>query len=452
MKHFLPGARPAHRLVAVVAAATIPLMHRARLATTAATTAAAFITFTAVASLAASAASAQSLQTPGFLPSTAQAGAWIEADPGVTRARHAAEAAGHAGAAIAASPHEWTARVQGQRRSYQDSGARSHEWSAQLERAIRINGKAGLDRQWRDLELLIGQARIGEARHEAARALADLWTNALVAQRLQALAREQVSTGQSHLEAVRKRQRAGDASSLDAGIAQAELGELARQASLADTESAMAQAALRVRFTASLPDSVSLPNPQEPIWPETQWLARVMEQADPLKSAEGEWRRAGVIAARARADRIPDPTVGVFTSSEALRNERVVGLSLSIPLPGSYREERALQAGKEADALQSALEQVRRDIELEAAQTYAQAAGSLQRWRIASDTARLAGEAARLMQRAYSLGEADLQALLMARRQAGEAARAALQAQGEAVRWEMRILIDAHLIWDLDRD
>jgi len=56
------------------------------------------------------------------------------------------------------------------------------------------------------------------------------------------------------------------------------------------------------------------------------------------------------------------------------------------------------------------------------------------------------------MQRAYGLGAADLQALLLARRQATDAARAAVQAQGEAVRWEMRLLIDAHLIWDLAQD
>lgn len=95
---------------------------------------------------------------------------------------------------------------------------------------------------------------------------------------------------------------------------------------------------------------------------------------------------------------------------------------------------------------------MRRDVELEAAQTYADATGSLERWQIAGEAARLSGDSARLMQRAYSLGEADLQALLLARRQATGAARAALQAQGEAVRWEMRLLIDAHLIWDLARD
>lgn len=402
--------------------------------------------------LAALAAHAQGVATPGFLPSTAQASAWIEADSAVARARHSGEAANHAGAAIAASPHEWTARVQAQRRSYQDSVARSNEWTAQLERPIRVNGKAGLDRQLRDLEVELGRARVGEARHEAARALSDAWTAVIVAQRQHALLKEQLAIAVNNLDVVRKRQRAGDASLLDANIAEGEIGSIAREVSQAATDVKKAEAVLRVRFSAVVPEGIVLPPPQEPIWPEARWRERVLEEADPLKSAESEWKRAGVSASRARADRVPDPTVGVYTAKEAMRNERVVGLSLSIPLPGTYRSERSLQAAKEADALQAAQDQVKREIELEAAQTYAEATGSLERWRIASETARLSGESARLMQRAYSLGEADLQALLLARRQASDAARAALQAQGEAVRWEMRLLIDAHLIWDLAND
>lgn len=397
-------------------------------------------------------ARAEDVPTPGFLPSTAQASAWIEADPAVASARLAAEAANHGGAAIAAGPHEWTARVQGQRRSYQDSGARSNEWTAALERAIRVNGKAGLDRQLRDLEVELGRARLGEARHEAARTLADAWTGVIVAKRQHALLRDQLAIAMSNLDVVTKRQRAGDASALDSNVAQGDIGSIARDVSQAATEVVKAEATLRVRFAAVVPDGIVLPPPQTPVWPEAQCRERVLEEADPIKTAETEWRRAGVTAARARADRIADPTVGVFAANEAMRNERVVGLSISIPFGGSYRSARALQAGKETDALQAALDQTRREIELEAAQTYAEATGSLERWRIASETARLSAESARLMQRAYGLGAADLQALLLARRQATDAARAAVQAQGEAVRWEMRLLIDAHLIWDLAQD
>lgn len=61
-------------------------------------------------------------------------------------------------------------------------------------------------------------------------------------------------------------------------------------------------------------------------------------------------------------------------------------------------------------------------------------------------------ENARLTQRAYTLGEGVLQTLLLARRQAAAAANSALQAQLVALKAWYGLLVDAHLVWDLDRD
>ena len=61
-------------------------------------------------------------------------------------------------------------------------------------------------------------------------------------------------------------------------------------------------------------------------------------------------------------------------------------------------------------------------------------------------------ENARLMQRAYALGEAELQALLLARRQATTALSNTLQAQAAALKGYYGLLVDAHLIWDLEHD
>ena len=54
---------------------------------------------------------------------------------------------------------------------------------------------------------------------------------------------------------------------------------------------------------------------------------------------------------------------------------------------------------------------------------------------------------ARLAQRAYTLGEQDLQALLLARRQALEAAEAQANAQVDALRSYYGLLLDAKLLW-----
>ena len=192
--------------------------------------------------------------------------------------------------------------------------------------------------------------------------------------------------------------------------------------------------------------------PHPPIWPLARWRERVMEEADPVKTAEGDLRKSRLAASCARADRVPDPTVAVYTANEAFHNERIVGLSLSIPLSGTYRAERSLQAKKEADVAQAGVDAARLDLEVEMSQTWAEVTGSLDRWRVARDAAATAAESGRLMQRAYALGEAGLESSLLSRRQSLEAARAAIDAQAEAVRWEQRLLIDAHLIWDLARD
>ena len=398
------------------------------------------------------AAQAQAVAVPAWLPPTAQASAWIEGDASVALARHGTAAAGHAAQALAAGGHEWSLRLQAQRRQLQDGGSPSREWQAHLERPVRINGKAGLDGQLGDVERQLARAQLGEARHESARALADLWLAELAARRREALAAHQVNLAEANLAVVQKRRRAGDAALLDEQQAQADVGESRRELSVARTALAKARAALQSRFGAEPVAEAGLGDVDEPAWAEAAWHARVMEEADPIKVREAELQRARLAAARARADRVADPVVGVFTASEARGSERLVGLSLTLPLGGAQREQRSLQLAREGDMAESALAQMRRDVDLQARQAWADAAGSREQWRLSRETARLAGENARLAQRAYALGEGDLQSLLLARRQAGASSLAALEAQAEALRWAARLLIDAHQVWDLEHD
>ena len=177
-----------------------------------------------------------------------------------------------------------------------------------------------------------------------------------------------------------------------------------------------------------------------------------MRKNEPVKIAEGLLKKAELTAARSKAERIPDPTVGVYTASEAFRSERVIGLSLSIPLSGSYRSERMQQALQEAEAARATVERQRREEEAQIVEAYVEAEGGLARWRLASQGLSTTRDSARLTQRAYSLGEADLQTLLLARRQALDASTAAEQARAETLRWQYRLLVDAHLIWALGED
>ncbi|MBI2750608.1 MAG: TolC family protein [Burkholderiales bacterium] len=421
-------------------------MRRAnRLVGCAAFLAAAFMLFVPLTAL------AEQRPTPPDLPPTELARESIDQDPGVKEARRALVAAGHGAAALRAGSNEWTTKVAAQRRRY-DNGGNSNEWTASLERTIRIGGKAGIDTQLGESELLISQARIGEARREAARALADLWLDTLTTSRQRELWAEQLSFAETSHQAVEKRRKAGDASMLDLNVARADLIEVQRQLRAATSAEAKAKAKLAVRFPTLKYEPKPLAEPTALDLSLPQWRDRILSESDPIKIAEGLLRKAELSAARAKADRIPDPTVGVYAASEAFRNERIVGLSLSIPLSGNYRSERMYQALQEAEAARAKVERQKRDEETEVVEAYADAIGGLERWRLASQGLSTTRDSARMTQRAYTLGEADLQTLLLARRQALDASTATEQARVEALRWHYRLLVDAHLIWALEED
>lgn len=392
---------------------------------------------------------AEQRPTPSDLPSAEQARRGIDEDPAVVEARGALEAIGHGAAALRAGPYEWTTRLAAQRRRY-DGGSTSNEWSATLERTLRIGGKADIDAHLGDSDVAIGQARLSEARRSAARTLADLWLDLQAAHRQRELWDEQLQFAQASHRAVETRRRAGDASLLDLNVARADLAEVQRQASAAGTAVAKAQARLDVRFPGLSTTPVALTEPAELEGGLTQWRERILARSASIKVAEGMLQKAEFSAARARADRLPDPTVGVYTASEAFRKERIVGLSVSIPLSGTYRSERMLQALQEADAARAMVERQKRDEAAAVTDAYVEATGSLARWRLAAQGLDSTRDSSRLTQRAYTLGEADLQTLLLARRQALDASTAAEQARVDALRTHYRLLIDANLIWPLE--
>ena len=189
--------------------------------------------------------------------------------------------------------------------------------------------------------------------------------------------------------------------------------------------------------------------PVELEWGEAQWRERVLAESDTLRIMQESLKRAELTAERARADRIPDPTVGVFTASEARRSERIVGVSVSIPLGGTYRRETMREALKQVDVTRAELERQRKEIELATAEIFNDARAAPGRWRLAEQSTQIAKENARLGQRGYGLGEGDLQSLLLLRRQSVAAASASLSARVEALKARNRLLVDAHLIWGL---
>ena len=389
---------------------------------------------------------AQGLTLPADLPSAEQAQVAIEQDPGVNQARHAVQAATYSAAMLAASPYEWTAGATAQRRRI-DGGGTSDEWNLLLERTIRIGGKAGLDRDLGDAGLQQANAQLGAARNESARQLLDLWLDWLTARQAKELLAEQVKFAETNAGAVDKRRKAGDASMLDLNVAKGDLAEVQRQANTVAATEAKALATLRVRFPQLPLEARPLSEPVLLERDEAQWRTLIKDSSDMLQAAQLALKKAELTAARARADRMPDPTVGVFTASEGAGTERIVGLSLSIPLGGTYRNQSAREALQQVEVTRAGMEKQIRDLDVQIATLVSDTTSNFASWQSAEQSAAAARDSARLTQRAFSLGEADLQALILVRRQSLDAANAAVAARADALRARYRLLIQARLLW-----
>lgn len=390
---------------------------------------------------------------PPDLPGNEAGELLINEEPSVVQARHALEAARHRAKALYAGSHEWTAKAAAQqRRDRSAGGGDSKEWMIGLERAIRIGGKDALDRELGDTHVRLAEARYGEARHEAAKTLLGMWLDWSATQRIRGLWQEQLRFSEDNVAAASKRRSAGDASILEHNAARADLAEMKRQLSSAMNEEAKARALLSTRFP-TLRLETTLPTDPEPLGGDpAQWRERIIEESDVLNSAKEELRLAELQAARARADRMPDPTVGIYTNSDRSGAERVIGLSFSMPIGGTARRAQAQESLQQAEAARAAVERTRRALEAEIAQAMANVTGSLERWRLSQQSLEIARDNARLAQRAYSLGEADLQTLLLSRRQAIEAALGSEQSRTDAQMARYELFVDAHLIWGLAAD
>ena len=392
----------------------------------------------------------QPVHPPGLLP-TAIARSLLEQDPSVAAARAGLEVARQEAGILDKSPYEWTTRAAGQQRRL-ETGPRYNEWHVGVERTIRLPGKAAADRNIGNATVEESRARYGEALHDSARELLALWVDWLAAERARELAERSLQSTQDSLAAVEKRLRAGDASRLDLNIARAELSEQRRLQNDAKTQAAVAWARLSTRFPGVSRQIVALPAPLPAKEGAGFWRERILAESDLLKAAQAQLRKAEGLSERARADRTPDPTFGAYTASEIGGQERFSGITLSIPIPGSVRDSRNAKAIAAVEVSRQGVELTKRRLETEIAGAVATAQGTYDSLQIANEGAAAMQENANLMQRAYALGEADLQALLLARRQATAAVNNALQAQIAALKAYYGLLLDAHLIWDLERE
>ena len=385
------------------------------------------------------------------LVSAAQARALLEQDPGVRAARSALEAARREGRTLELSPYDWTGRASTQRRSVR-SEDRFQEWNIGVERTLRLPAKADADRKTAAATVELAEAQYGEALRDAAKSFLTGYLDWLGAELGLELAAANGRAARENVAAVERRVRAGDASRLDQSLAQADAAEQDRLVNDARTLANAAWGRLGARYAGISRQLRELPVPF-PIEADIgYWRERILGQNDALRIAEATLRKTRAQGERLRAERTPDPTVGGFTASEVGGAERLIGIYVSIPFPGERRSLNAERGEYLAETARQEAERVKREVQADIAASVANAEGAYQSWRIAESAVQATQENSRLMQRAYSLGEADLQALLLARRQATTASQSALATRVAVLRAYSLLLIDAHLIWGLEHD
>ena len=386
---------------------------------------------------------------PAALPPPALVHDVLARQPRVAAARAGISAEQANSRRLAAGTYEWSVRTTVQRRN-EASGPRYHENEIAVERPLRWMSKADKDVELGDHGVRVSEARLGDAWHEAARGLLKDWFDWLRGARAALRLAQHAQLLEQQLSIVRRRVRAGDAPRMDAMLAETERDRAQAAYLQAEQRRELLAAGLRSRYPGLEPRMPeALPAPQPLAGDEEAWRRKILEDNHEIELAQAEVRIDRLSAERAALDRLPDPTLGLRYAQERDRQERIFGVSVSIPIPGTARREQELASLSRADMAQERAREVRVRVEGDALQVSMRAAAAQA---LSAQLAGISGQAennAALVARAYALGEAPLNDTLLARRQALDALTAAEQARIDALEAQARLLLDMHAIWSL---
>jgi outer membrane protein TolC len=358
---------------------------------------------------------------------------------------------------LQSGPYEWNLRLDPARRKTRNDG-NFNDVEVSVDRPVRWFGKAGKDRALGQQTTTLAEAAYDDAWHEAGRALLAAWFELLREERTVLRVSEQVALSEQLLDGMQKRVRAGDTPKMELLLAQTENQRLIAVQQQAAQRAKLARIALEHKYPGlPLPPSMTataappLPDISEDM-ENADWVARIINGNHELDQAEAQTRQKQLMAERSALERTPDPTIALRYTSERSGEDRIVGVAVSIPLPGEAR--RAGHTGALAQLDQARQEEmgVRNKVEREARQLVAQAVAARE---IAATQARIRDQAqsnAALVAKAYTLGESAFADTLLAGRQALEATQAAETAHLDALETHARLLLDSHRIWSLEHE
>lgn len=379
------------------------------------------------------------------LPQEDIAKAAIDAFPDVQRAKAELSLAKARARELNAGPYEVTVNA--------NTADNYPNFTWDLSRTIRLPGKASLDRKAGRLGVSAASDLVDDARHQTGLVLSDAWYAWSEAEAYLTLDREAEALAGKAVEAVRARVEAKDAAQLDLDQAQAALAAATARRALSEGQAQTAKLAL----ARSFPD---LPLPtQPPVLPEppllehpaSEWADITVRSSHEIAIADYQAQQAEILAKRARADRMPDPTVGIRAIPEPLPNSRYqvrgIGVYFSIPIGGSRRAAIADQGAAQASVAEINLMRVKRESAALGERNAVNSESARRSWTSAKAAVEANQGAAERTQRGYTLGELDLAQTLLAVRQLNDARRAEIAARVQAWRTVTHLRLDSHDLW-----
>jgi outer membrane protein, heavy metal efflux system len=390
---------------------------------------------------------AQAVDFGAVLPPEPVAQAAIDSSPLVVAAREEIPLGEARNRRLRAGQYEWQIDAFNQART-DAAGRQYREQQYELQRRIRLPGKAAMDRRLGEFAVAAGESRFGESRHVASRLLLDEWMAYLRAGLAERRLGAAVALLGEQLGGVEQRVATGDAARIDAELARADL-DLGRMQHLeAQRAVETARLALRRDFPAlDLPLPQDLPDPVLPEGGEAQWVARILAHDHGLELAGTQAEMAELSVQRSRRERLADPTLGMQYSPNFDQNREVVGVRIIVPIGGSGRAADVAAARSNAAIALAEREQAERLSDFEARSEYLAAHSTYAQWQRIAAVARTSAATAATLFEGYRLGEYDFATVLAARRQAAEVAEQADGARLAAWHAHARLKIDAHEVW-----
>lgn len=392
-------------------------------------------------------------QDVGYLPPEALAMRALAAQPEVRAASAAAQAAEAEAHSLTAGSYEWEAVLIPQQRTVQPN-LRYREFEGQLSRRIRLPGKAAIDARIGMHTVTAARLRIDDATHQAARRLGHGWMAWLRASLLSEQADAQQTLLRQAKQALERRVQLGDAAQRDLDLMQAELAQLDAEVLRAHAEADAARKALVVTYPQlplpaappPLPDPAPLPGGA------AYWRDLIISRSHKIGIAREEAQRQQEMAARARADRRPDPSIGVRVLDDRGGAERAVGVVVSVPLGYRYRRDIAAREESRAQMAAADADGVALAIAREAQATADLAMARYAQWQAMHAAAAAQEMASARTRRAWELGEAGLGEWLLAARSARQARAQEVQARVDALEAALLVRIDSHELWHDNED